>query len=130
MSFEKSSPERIASFDAALPVDPRIQKRKMFGYPAAFVNGNFFTGLHEENVVIRLPLGLEKKLPSLKGAGTFDPMGGRPMKAWFVIPKAAKLQPLLAEALELVATLETKQPKAKKPKAKSPAKAKPKPKKR
>ena len=81
MSFEKSSPERIASFDAALPDDPRIQKKKMFGYPAAFVNGNFFAGLHEENVVMR--------------------------------PKAAKLGPLLAAALELVATLEPKKPKAK-----------------
>ena len=113
MSFEKSSPERIASFDAALPVDSRIQKRKMFGYPAAFVNGNFFTGLHEENVVIRLPDGMNKKLPALKGAGGFDPMGGRPMKAWFVVPKAAKLKPLLAAALELVAKLEAKKPKAK-----------------
>ena len=113
MSFNKSSPERTAEFNAALPEDPRVEKRKMFGYAAAFVKGNFFVGMHEENIALRLPDGLEKKLSAMKGAKPFDPMGGRPMKGWFVIPRAAKLGPLLADALELVAKLPAKKAKPK-----------------
>ncbi|MBM3503710.1 MAG: TfoX/Sxy family protein [Alphaproteobacteria bacterium] len=55
MQWKKSSPALIARFAAALPDDPKIQRRSMFGYPCSFVNGNFFTGLHQENVVVRLP---------------------------------------------------------------------------
>jgi hypothetical protein len=29
----------------------RAQRRQMFGYPAAFVNGHLFAGLHQSNLV-------------------------------------------------------------------------------
>jgi hypothetical protein len=39
-----------------------------------FVNGNDFTGMHEEHaVVMRLPEGLVTRLPELSGAPRFDP---------------------------------------------------------
>ena len=53
MAWRKSSPELIAAFDAALPDDRRVQRRKMFGYPCAFTGGNMFTGLHQENLIVR-----------------------------------------------------------------------------
>ncbi len=118
--FAKSSPEQTAKFVDALPDDPRIQRKKMFGYEAAFVNGNFFVGMHEDNVALRLPDGLVSQLPAMKVAKPFDPMGGRPMKGWFVVPKTAKLAALLQAALELVAKLPAKKPKPKpKPKPKN-----------
>jgi hypothetical protein len=52
--WRKSPDDLIALFHAALPDDPRIERRKMFGYPCAFVGGNLFTGLHQENVIVRL----------------------------------------------------------------------------
>jgi hypothetical protein len=118
MSFEKSSPGLVTRFEAALPRDAAVEPKKMFGYPAAFVHGNYFAGLHEENVVLRLPAPLREKLPELADATVFDPMGtGTGMKDWLVVPKAIAANPtrlaaLLEAALPLAAALP---PKAKKP---------------
>ena len=59
----------------------------MFGYPAAFVGGNMATGLFADHWVVRLP---EAEIEAAKaaGAGSFEPMPGRPMKAFVVIPSA------------------------------------------
>lgn len=54
MAWQKSSAELIARFDACLPDDPLVERRQMFGYPCAFVNGNMFVDLHEQNLIVRL----------------------------------------------------------------------------
>ncbi len=114
MGFKKSPPDLIARFEAALPQSPLVEPKKMFGYPAAFVHGHFFAGLHEENAVIRLPEALWKKLPDLAQAAGFDPMRtGKVMKDWLVIPATVVAQPkrlaaLLEAALALVSTLPPK----------------------
>lgn len=43
MAWKKPAPETIATFEAVLPGAP-AERRMMFGYPAAFVNGNVFMG--------------------------------------------------------------------------------------
>jgi hypothetical protein len=116
--WKKSSPALIARFEAALPRDPRVAPRKMFGYPAAFVAEGFFVGLHEENVVLRLPADVHAKTKVLAKAEAFDPMGGRPMRGWYVVPPAIagdekKLGSLLLELLVQVAD-HPEQPSAKK----------------
>src|SRR5207248_7994973 len=88
MKFTKPPAELVERFNAALPAHPDLTPKKMFGYPASFVKGNFFTGLHNDNVVIRLPDEVKAGLTELKGAPQFDPMGGRPMKQWWVLPKS------------------------------------------
>lgn len=55
MAWKKSSPELVDAFVAALPNGRRVERRQMFEYPAVFVNGNMFAGLHQEDVVVRLP---------------------------------------------------------------------------
>jgi len=47
--WRKSPDDLIALFYAALPEDPRVERRKMFGYPCAFVGGNLFSGLHADS---------------------------------------------------------------------------------
>ncbi len=125
MKFAKSSEKLVRRFTTLLPRHPDAQPKKMFGYPCAFVRGNFWIGLHEENVVVRLPDGLEKKFPALAHAKAFDPMGGRPMRGWFVVPPQvvrddAALTKLFEGTLEEVVKLP---PKGAKPaaKAKKPA---------
>lgn len=59
--WKKSSPAIVERFEAALPRDPRVEPRKMFGYPAAFLSGDFFTGLFEESVVVRVPADVHAK---------------------------------------------------------------------
>lgn len=57
--LRKSSPALIERFDRSLPRDDAVQRRRMFGYPAGFVNGNMFAGLFEESVVVRVPGGTD-----------------------------------------------------------------------
>lgn len=81
-SWTKSDPALVERFDAALPDHPALERRKMFGYPATFVNGNYFAGLHEQRVVIRLPGDIRDRLPDLAGAANFSPGPERGMKDW------------------------------------------------
>jgi hypothetical protein len=57
----------------------------MFGYPAAFVNGNMFTGLHTTNWIVRLPEDGIRELTAM-GAVPFEPMPGRAMKGYAALP--------------------------------------------
>src|SRR5216110_404226 len=53
MAWKKSPPELIAAFARVVPSGGGAERRPMFGYPAAFVNGNMFAGLHDDRVVLR-----------------------------------------------------------------------------
>ena len=59
----------------------------MFGYPAAFVGGNMATGLFADQWVVRLPAA-ETRAGEAAGAASFEPMPGKPMKAFVAIPPA------------------------------------------
>ncbi len=85
MAWRKSPPALIAAFDAALPDDPHVERRKMFGYPAAFAHGHLFTGLHQENLMVRL--GEAQRAALVKNGGRpFEPMPGRAMREYVVVP--------------------------------------------
>jgi len=126
--FEKPSAALEARFAAALPDDGALEHKRMFGYPAVFVHGHYFAGLVDQRVVVKLPDGLHERLPALRDAEGFDPMGsGRAMQSWFVVPakvagEGGTLKALLAAALPLVAALPAKVKKG--AKAKKPTKAK------
>jgi len=85
--FEKSPPELVERFGLVMDRFPDAERRKMFGYPAAFIGGNMVSGLHGERWVVRLP---EAELAELHAAGgsPFEPMEGRPMKSFAVVPAA------------------------------------------
>jgi hypothetical protein len=84
-SFDKSPPELVDRFAAVMDGFPEAERRKMFGYPAAFVGGNMATGLFADKWVVRLPDD-EIEPAKARGAGAFEPMPGKPMKAFVVIP--------------------------------------------
>jgi len=84
-SFDKSPPELVERFGEVLGRYPDVERRKMFGYPAAFVGGNMATGLFADHWVVRLPDG-EIEGAKAGGAGSFEPIPGKPMKAFVVIP--------------------------------------------
>jgi TfoX/Sxy family transcriptional regulator of competence genes len=87
MDFRKSPQELVDTFEAVVP-GPPAQQRKMFGYPAAFVNSNMFMGLFAESMLIRLPEELRDSLLELPGAKVFEPMPGRAMREYVVLPPA------------------------------------------
>jgi TfoX/Sxy family transcriptional regulator of competence genes len=51
----KEAPEELVQFLAQKMKNVNCEYRKMFGYPAYFINGNMFAGVHGEKLFIRLP---------------------------------------------------------------------------
>jgi hypothetical protein len=87
VKWKKSSPELVETFQAVVP-GPPATVRPMFGFPAAFVHGNMFMGLHQDDLIVRLPEGQRRELLALTGARVFEPMPGRPMSEYVVVPRA------------------------------------------
>ncbi|MGE0409199.1 MAG: TfoX/Sxy family protein [Amphiplicatus sp.] len=85
MAWRKSPPELVEKFLAALPRDSRIERRQMFGYPAVFVNGNMFAGLHQEDVLVRLPED-ERAALLREGGRRWEPTPGRAMAEYRLLP--------------------------------------------
>lgn len=86
-AFTKAPQDLVDRFNAVMDRHPDAQRRKMFGYPAAFVGGNMATGLFANSWVVRLAAD-EIEPAKAAGAGSFEPMPGKPMKAFVVIPAA------------------------------------------
>lgn len=87
MHMPKTPDELAARFASATEGIPGVERRKMFGYPAAFVNGNLVTGLHGESWHVRVPDEDQEELRSI-GGSPFAPMPGRPMRGYVVLPPA------------------------------------------
>jgi TfoX/Sxy family transcriptional regulator of competence genes len=87
----KSPPELIAAFEKARPDDPNVTARPMFGYPALFLKGNMFAGTYQDTIVVRF--GDDRTIPGAKTAKSFEPMPGRAMKEYLVVPDAVIKSP-------------------------------------
>jgi hypothetical protein len=87
-SFAKSPPELVERFAAVLGDRSDVERRQMFGYPCAFVGGNLVTGLHQAWWFVRLAPGATAELLEFDGAGPFEPMPGRPMTGYTLLPPA------------------------------------------
>jgi hypothetical protein len=116
MAWSKSPQGLIDLFAECLPDDPRIERRKMFGYPAIFVQGNMCAGLFGDGMFARLSPGDRATLPG--GGVMFEPMPGRPMKDYALVPDdvladEAALSEVLAKAVAFTASLPPKEKKAK-----------------
>jgi TfoX/Sxy family transcriptional regulator of competence genes len=119
MAWSKSSPELLRAFDAALPQRALVERRKMFGYPAAFVNGNMFAGLHQDDVLVRLPEA-ERQALLASGGRYFEPMPGRVVRNYLLLPEAsdgAMLALWLRKAFDHTSQLPAKSRRSIKPKA-------------
>jgi TfoX/Sxy family transcriptional regulator of competence genes len=90
--WKKAPPELAALFEAVLSAEPRAERRAMFGYPAAFVNGNMLTGLHQDDWMVRLS-ALDRAALVTQGGRPFEPMPGRPMREYVVLPPAVLRDP-------------------------------------
>ena len=112
-SFHKSSPELVEQFGAVMSGIPGVERRQMFGYPAAFANGYMVTGLHQANWVVRLPPDALDELASA-GGRPFEPMAGRPMTGYLAFPDAmvdageSELRPWIERSLAHVRSLPPK----------------------
>jgi TfoX/Sxy family transcriptional regulator of competence genes len=71
---------------------PDVERRKMFGCPCVFVNNQMFAGVHQENLMLRLPEAERQALVQAGGA-PFEPMPGRVMREYVVAPKTMLAAP-------------------------------------
>jgi TfoX/Sxy family transcriptional regulator of competence genes len=86
MHWERSPAELAERFAAVTDRHHDIVRRKMFGEIAGFVNGNMVTGLHAGKWFVRLTGDDKAEALALPGAGPFEPMPGRPMGDYIVLP--------------------------------------------
>lgn len=85
----KKAPEELVQFLAGKMKNVKCEYRKMFGYPAYFINGNMFAGIHGETLFLRLSDADVKKIIATHGeVGFFEPMPGRPMKGYIAFSKS------------------------------------------
>jgi TfoX/Sxy family transcriptional regulator of competence genes len=122
MKWRKSSDALVQAFDHCLPIVAGVQRKAMFGYPCAFVNGHLFCGLHQDSIIVRLPEARRDALVA-QGASVFEPMPGHAMKEYIVAPleivaDREGLRALLREALGHASSL------APKPEKQAPVKTK------
>src|SRR5262245_55140418 len=93
-SWSKITPEQEARFVAALP--DGVERRSMFGCPIAVVNGNMFTGVHNNEINVRLAeADRARVLSEYAGARVFSPMKGMQMKEYVVLPPSVTEHPAL-----------------------------------
>jgi len=97
-SWKKSPPELVAAFEALAARRPELAVRKMFGYPAAFVGGHMTTALHEDRWIVRLTVDDRAELLATPGATPFEPMPGRPMREYVVLPAGLAADPPALDA--------------------------------
>jgi TfoX/Sxy family transcriptional regulator of competence genes len=77
----------VKAFEAATSGLAAAEPRKMFGYACVFAKGNIFAGLHGAGMVLRLPDEARPEFLRLKGAEPFEPMPGRVMREYVVVPR-------------------------------------------
>ncbi len=112
--WQRAPEELKRTFEEAVRPLAGAEIRQMFGYPAAFVNGQMFAGVHQDQMILRLAPDDRAAI----GGAAFEPMAGRPMCEYVVVPEAiretpAELSGWLERALAYTAGLP---PKAAKPK--------------
>ena len=114
----KPTQETKDYFASIVPEHPAVAIRPMFGQLSAFVNGNMFMGIFGEDILVRLP---EEDRNKVLGAGgsVFEPMPGRPMREYVVLPEAWRNSPKrvrewAARSLDHADELPPKKPKAQK----------------
>lgn len=87
-TFRKSPPELVARFDELASLAAGADRKQMFGYPTCVLHGNMFMGLHEDSLILRLAEPDRAEFLGRYDAGLFEPMPGRPMKEYVVVPPA------------------------------------------
>jgi TfoX/Sxy family transcriptional regulator of competence genes len=118
MKLPRLDPATHTLYDAALPKDPRVQTRAMFGGLGSFVNGNMFSGALGDRIFLRLSEDELKRLLREPGAGPFEPVRGHAKAGYATVPRPWASQPekvrqWMARSFEWVASLPPKAAKTK-----------------
>jgi hypothetical protein len=84
-----AEPERrpwVDLLDQVRETHPDVVSGAMFGMPCAKAGGKAFMGWYDGGVVFKLDPEPRERALGLAGAYVFEPMAGRPMREWVVVP--------------------------------------------
>lgn len=120
MAWTKPPKGLVDLFALSLPEGPGLERRQMFGCPCAFVNGNLFAGILQDEAWARLPPSLREAMDAECGLRALEPMPGRPMRAYVVLPEQIvedeiRYAEILRAAYAFTSALPPKVRKARKP---------------
>lgn len=104
------------AYEAALPADPRVERKKMFGVPCAFVNRQMFFGTFGDTLVARVGPARVQALAGQPGMSVFTPTEGRTWADYVQVVPTADADLLARLAAEALAWTTKLPPKAKRPK--------------
>ena|SRR6267143_1949480 len=93
MKIPRPSEAAMKLFRSLVPEDTRVTVRPMFGNNAVFVNGNMYFGIFGDDLFLRLSDKDQVELLKNKGASMLEPMKGKPMKNYVVLPNAWRDRP-------------------------------------
>jgi TfoX/Sxy family transcriptional regulator of competence genes len=105
-------------FEELTPAAEGISTKKMFGQPAAFANGNLFFGVFGGKLFVRLSEPDRADAKKNSGFVPFEPMPGRAMKEYWVLPPSilkdrAEARRWLRRSLTYAVSLPPKQARSK-----------------
>jgi len=114
----KSPPELVARFDAIAADFPEATRRLTFGYPCLYVGGNMVSGLFGSRWHVKLGPEERQSLEAIPGAAPFEPMPGRPMTGFTLMPQSVvddddEIHAWVGRAVRFGTTLPAKGPKPK-----------------
>lgn len=84
----RSTPTAESRLEELAPTGPDVTRRRMFGQATVFVNGNMFLGTFGGQVFVRLSEPDRAAAAVELGATLFEPVPGRPMREYVVLPEA------------------------------------------
>jgi len=122
MTWKKNSPVTVARIEEALRGIP-VTKKLMFGCPSWFAGDAMCCGVHDDHLFLRLAeQDREQLLAQWPDARRFEPLPGRVMREYVVLPPAllesgVTLREWLARSFAYASSLP---PKARKPGKKKP----------
>jgi len=93
LKIPRPDKESVDLFQSLVPKGDRVTVRPMFGNISAFVNGNMFFGVFGNDLFVRLPSEDQSELLKNKGSSMLEPMKGKPMKDYVVLPKTWRARP-------------------------------------
>jgi TfoX/Sxy family transcriptional regulator of competence genes len=99
------------------PSSELVERRKMFGGLTLFLNGHMFAGIHGTKIVVRLSESDRGDAEANVGALPFEPVPGRVMREYVVLPPPVwsdpeALEQWLIRSVEFVGALPPKAPKS------------------
>jgi hypothetical protein len=115
--MDKPSAESLARFEVLVEAIAEADRKLVFGSPACLVGGNMFFGVHAAGLFVKLAEPDARELLAACGQ-PFEPMPGRPMAGFVVLPASLPDQELwVRRSYDYAMALPPKKPRATKAKS-------------